>query len=162
MGRSAQPSKKVVNMGHPAQPSKKVVENHKRSLPALSHIGGRVIYTIVAWFVLALDVSPTSFFVSLFLFVLPVLMDCVHFGYEGWSIKKIIQIETSICIIWATFAILGLVGIFVVVPNDGVLCIVTSDKFIGFTTPMISVSHIWGFLGSIVGITVADLMCRRR
>ena len=91
MGRSAQPNKKVVNMGHPAQPSKKVVENHKRSLPALSHIGGRVIYTIVAWFVLALDVSPTSFFVSLFLFVLPVLMDCIHFGYEGWSIKKIID-----------------------------------------------------------------------
>ena len=162
MGRSAQPNKKVVNMGHPAQPSKKVVENHKRSLPSLSHIGGRVIYTIVAWFVLALDVSPTSFFVSLFLFVLPVLMDCIHFGYEGWSIKKIIQIETSICIIWATFAILGLVGIFVVVPNDGVLCIVTSDKFIGFTTPMIPVSYIWGCLGSIVGITVADLMCRRR
>ena len=93
-------------MGSPAQQRKKVVEDHKRSFSSLSHIAGRVIYTIVAWFVLALDVSPTSFFVSLFLFVLPVLMDCIYFGYEGWSIKQVIQIETYICIIWATFSIL--------------------------------------------------------
>ena len=50
---------------------------------ALFHLWVRFIYTIIAWAVLAKSVSSTSFFVSLFLFVVPVLMDCVQFGFAG-------------------------------------------------------------------------------
>ena len=151
-----------MHMRRPAQTKKRGQEDHKKNFLALSHIGGRFIYTVVAWFVLALDVSPTSFFVSLFLFILPILMDCISFGYKGWSKEKTIRIETAICMFWATFAILGLFGIFVVVPNHGALCIVTSKSFIGFSTPMIPVSYIWNCLGSVVLITAVDLVCRDR
>nr|DAK26748.1 MAG TPA: hypothetical protein [Caudoviricetes sp.] len=64
--------------------------------------------------------------------------------------------------LWSSFSILGLVGIFVVIPIDNVLCVTTSDSFIGFAAPIISVSRIWQLLGSIVFITIVDLTCRQR
>ena len=81
---------------------------------ALIHLGVRFIYTIIAWSVLAKGVSSTSFFVSLFLFVVPVLMDCVQFGFAGWSREWVVCIELVTCVLWLVFASLGLAGIFVI------------------------------------------------
>lgn len=141
---------------------KKAIEEYKNSFFALTHIGGRVIYSIVAWFVIALDVSPTSFFVSLFLFILPVAMDCTESLWKNVSIRSVIYTEFIVCAIWASFAILGLFSIFIVVPIDNVLYITTSGTFIGFTLPAISVSRVWQLLGSVVFFAVVDLMCRQR
>lgn len=138
------------------------IEEYRKSFFVLTHIGGRAIYSVVAWFVIALDVSPTSFFVSLFLFIFPVAMDCAESLWTNISIKTVTYIEFIICVFWSSFAILGLVGIFVIIPVDNVLYVTTSDSFIGFAAPIISVSRIWQLLGSVVFITIVDLVCRQK
>nr|DAK26749.1 MAG TPA: hypothetical protein [Caudoviricetes sp.] len=58
-------------MGRSSSKRQEDIVEYKKSFFTLAHIGGRTIYSIIAWFVIALDVSPTSFFVSLFLFIFP-------------------------------------------------------------------------------------------
>lgn len=130
---------------------------------SLIHLFGRAIYTIIAWFVLGTGISSTSFFVSLFLFIFPMLMDCIQFGFNGWSRRKIIFIESFICVGWALFSLLGLLGVFVITQKEGIFFVTTASSFIGFvgiTAPMLPIQWIWWLLGTIVFITIVDFACR--
>ena len=132
----------------------------KGRIVALIHLTIRMVYTIVAWAVLAKSISSTTFFVSLFLFVVPILMDCVSYSFVTWSRKWIIKLEIFICVICFLFALFGLANIFEVILVDEVYFISTSKDFIGFQGSLISVQYIWRILAVIPFITVVDFACR--
>lgn len=90
----------------------------KRRIVALIHLTIRMVYTIVAWAVLAKCISSTTFFVSLFLFVVPILMDCISYSFVTWSRKWITNIEILVCIICFLFALFGLTNILEVTLVD--------------------------------------------
>lgn len=68
-----------------------------------AHLGFRVGYTIVSWFVLGINVSKTAFFVSLFLFVLLLMMDCLKFTPINMIRKRIRNIEVMVSALWVIF-----------------------------------------------------------
>ncbi len=123
---------------------------------SLIHLGARAFYTSVGWFVMGKGIS-SSFFVSLFLFVFPILMDCIYYGFAGKSIKLIIKLETTISTLWALCAVLGLSGVLIVT-GDGFLTF--ADDFIGIEGAVVSTQCLWWLLGSIPFITWVDFSSR--
>ena len=132
----------------------------KGRIVALIHLTIRMVYTIVAWAVFAKSISSTTFFVSLFLFVVPILMDCVSYSFVTWSRKWITNIKISVCIVCFLFALFGLTNILEVTLVDEIYFISTSKDFIGFQSSLISVQYIWRILAVIPFITVVDFACR--
>lgn len=127
---------------------------------ALIHLTVRFIYTFVAWAVLAKGINSTSFFVSLFLFIVPVFMDCIQFGFAGWSRRWVVIVEFVVCLAWLLFALFGLAGIFIVSLDEGVYIVTTASDFIGFQIPSFPIQWIWFMLASLPFITGIDFACR--
>lgn len=146
-------------MASRAQQKKKISEDKQKSFMALVHLCGRAAYITVGWFILGMGIS-TSFFVSMFLFVFPMLLDCLQFLLAGWSRKTIIISEIAFCWICLVFASLGIASVFIIVPDGGVFYITTSSNFVGFSLSPISVTYIWKLLGFIVIMPVIDYACR--
>lgn len=126
---------------------------------ALVHLTVRLIYTIMAWAFLAKGIS-TTFFVSLFLFVVPVLMDCAQFGLEGWSRRGIIKYETLVCLLWTVFAFLGLIGMFVISVEDGLYLVKTASDILMPDLYLFNVRSVWMALGTVPLITIIDFASR--
>lgn len=123
---------------------------------ALLHLFVRAFYTSVGWFVLGKGIT-TSFFVSLFLFVVPVLMDCFQYGFAGWSKRWIVKVELFICGLWLLFASLGITTIFIVTED----CFVAAaSDFVGFQGKLLSAQWVWWLLSVLPFITWMDFACR--
>ncbi len=137
----------AIRLGH-AEFANKVI--------ALLHLFVRACYTTVGWFVLGKGIT-TAFFVSLFLFVVPVFMDCFQYGFVGWSKRWIVKIELFVCGLWLLFSSLGLTTIFIVTED----CFVTvASDFVGFQGKLLSAQWVWRLLGVLPFITWADFACR--
>lgn len=74
---------------------------------AFAHLGFRFCYTVIAWFVLGRGINETSFFVSLNLFVVPILMDCLKFTPTTRVRMYIRRAEISVCGFWFCFPFWG-------------------------------------------------------
>ena len=128
----------------------------KGRIVSLIHLAARAFYTLVGWFVLGKGIT-SSFFVSTFLFVFPILMDCVYYGFLGWSRRWVILIETLVSVAWSVFSLLGLFGVIAIKENG----IVTfADDFTVISGLSISVNDLWWWLGSILFITCVDFSSR--
>lgn len=123
---------------------------------SLIHLGARAFYTSIGWFVIGKGIG-SSFFVSLFLFVFPILMDCIYYGFVGRSRKSIIAIETIISVLWALCAVLGLSGV-VIVTGGGFVTF--ADDFIGIKGAVVSTQCLWWLLSSVPFITWVDFSSR--
>lgn len=128
----------------------------KARVVSLIHLGARAFYTCIGWFVLG-KAESASLFASLFLFVFPILMDCIYYGFLGRSRRLVIITETLVSIAWAMVSILGLLGVLVI--NDTNL-IMFADNFTVIPGITISMQHLWLFLGSIPFITCVDFSSR--
>ena len=122
---------------------------------ALIHLSVRAFYNSVGWFVLGMDITPT-FFVSLCLYVVPILMDSYYYSFSRWSKAKVVTGEIAICLLWTFIAALGLIGIIAVRDTQ----IVVSRSFIVLQGLSIPVQYVWLLLGSIPIFTWIDFGCR--
>ena len=128
----------------------------------VAHLGFRVIYTFIAWMVLAKGISESAFFVSVFLFALPVLMDCLKFTSTEKARRWIMWGEIAVSGCWCIIALLGMLGILLVQEVNGLLMISTSTEFIGFNFGMMPVEKIWRWLGTVLVVTIVDWLCGMR
>ena len=128
----------------------------KARVVSLIHLGARAFYTSVGWFVIGKGIS-SSFFVSLFLFVFPILMDCIYYGFIGRSRKIVIMAETLTSVLWALCAILGLSGVITMPSSDFVAF---ADDFVGIEGITVPTQNLWWSLGSIPFITWVDVASR--
>lgn len=124
----------------------------KGRIISLIHLAARAFYTSIGWFVLGNGIT-SSFFASLFLFVFPILMDCVYYGFLGWSRRLVIVVETSVSVAWALFSLLGLFGVLVIKNNT---LVTFSDDFAAIQGFAVSIQLLWWLLGSIPFITWVD------
>lgn len=127
----------------------------------VAHLGFRFAYTVLAWIVLAKGISANTFFVSMFLFVLPVFMDCLKFVPTTNLRRKINKAEIFVTGFWCVIAILGLFGIFVVEQVEENFIITTAPDFSGFKIEYFSVVIVWRFLISVVAVTMVDWLTTR-
>lgn len=127
----------------------------KDRLVALVHLSVRAFYNSVGWFVLGMDVTST-FFVSLCLYVVPILMDSYYYSFSRWSKVNIVTKEIAVCLVWTFIAVLGAFGIFAVKDN----MIVVASNFVAFQDISIPVKWLWWALGTIPVITWIDFGCR--
>ena len=128
----------------------------KGRIVSLIHLAARAFYTLIGWFVLGNGIT-SSFFVSLFLFVFPILMDCVYYGFLGCSRRVVIAVETLVSVAWAVFSLLGLFGVLVIKEGTSVIF---SDSFAAIQGFSISTQFLWWLLGSILFITCVDFSSR--
>ena len=110
-----------------------------------AHLGFRVFYTVIAWFVLGFKVNE-GFFLAMCFFALPVFMDCLKFTPLNKKRKRIRFAEILFSGTLFAISIIGVIGIYAVEKVDGTWQIVTKD-FIGY------------WLGFIVIITMVDWLC---
>lgn len=138
-------------------------KDNKRSerKPSSLHLFGRMIYTFVAWTILGIGITPTSFFPSVCLFVAPVMMDCVQFYYNGWIKKKFVLPEAIFCSIWTIFTLSGLLGALVVVQKGDDLFISIANNYIVRPSFLVPIWLIWTFLLSVPVVTMADFGSRK-
>ena len=116
----------------------------------------RVAYTIIAWCFLGYGINE-GFFVSAFLFILPILMDCCRFTPITDVRKKIWRGELTVLVIWCMLALLGIIKVFVLQEADNTWGVVTSEGFIGFQLPFIPLSYVWWALSTVVFAASIDL-----
>ena len=124
-----------------------------------AHLGFRLAYTILAWFVLGIGATDRGFFVAVFLFVLPVLMDCMKFTPQTKARTVIKHIEIFIAATWSILSLLGLAGVLIVNPTETDVVIGTASNFIGFKLSGVPIQHVWISLFSVTFITAVDWFC---
>lgn len=127
----------------------------------LAHLGVRFLYTLIAWFILGMGIKEGSFFVSLNLFVIPILMDCWKFLPCTTIRSRIRNAELLICWTWCLFSVLGMMGIFIITKVGDSYFLGTAKDFIGFQFSGLDLKYIWQGTASITGVTLVDWMCNR-
>lgn len=140
--------------------SKKAFVDNENKVVDLIHLFMRVIYTFLAWFVLGKGISSSTFFVSMFLFVFPILLDYLQFYFSGWSRRWLLNAEVLICTIWFMVSLTGLTGVLTVQIEDSHYIISAASDFIGFQGDVISVKSLWWFLGIMPFLATMDFACR--
>ena len=123
-----------------------------------AHLFFRVLYTVVSWFVLAINIG-SGWFTAVFLFVLPIFMDCLKFNPKSNIRKSIKYFELLITSLWCIFAILGLIGVCQVSSDNKM--IETTDGFIGFSMTGVPIDGLWYGLGSVLLVTLVDWFCSK-
>ena len=147
-------------MSRSVKQKNELVNNNSKAID-LIHLLMRVVYTILAWYVLGKGISSSTFFVSMFLFVFPILLDYLQFYFSGCSRQWLLNIEVFVCIVWFIFSLLGLTGIFVVQMYNDKYLISTAADFIGFQGNVISLQRLWWLLGTMPFFAAMDFACRR-
>ncbi len=128
---------------------------------AFAHLGVRFCYTFVAWIVLGKGINETSFFVSLNLFVIPILMDCLKFSPTTKIRICIRAVELIVCSFWFVFSVLGMMGVFVVAISEEQYILKTATDFIGFQIVGIDLRCIWWGVSSVTFVTLVDWLYKR-
>ena len=93
-------------------------------------------------------------FAAMFLFTVPLFMDCVKFTPLTVLREYIRIVELTITGIWCVLSILGLFGVFTI--NEASMTISTSENFIGFSLSGIPISMLWLCMGTVFLVTVVD------
>ena len=122
-----------------------------------AHLGFRLFYTLIAWFVLGFKVNE-GFFLAMCFFALPVFMDCLKFTPLNKKRKRIIVVEELVSGITFLISLIGVIGIYAIEKSGESWIIVTKD-FIGYLPSGFDVAVMWWLLGSIVLITMVDWFC---
>lgn len=122
----------------------------------VSHLGWRVVYTLIAWIALAWDVQEgTSFFTSVFLFSLPLFMEYLRFSPDKkWRIHMK-KIQYRICGFFVLVGLFGMKGMFYIEETDKYKSIVLSPKF-PFGNSFIGFDNGWLIIGILVFLTIVD------
>lgn len=120
---------------------------------AAAHLGFRMVHSLLSWCVLGMDVGR-GLFAAMFLFTVPVFMDCLKFTPLTVYRTYIRAVELFVTGMWCIISILGLFGILVV--NEVNMTINTSENFIGFYLGEIQISTVWLYMGSVFLVTVVD------
>ena len=128
---------------------------------AFAHLGFRFGYTLIAWFVLGKGINETSFFVSLNLFVVPILIDCLKFSPTTKIRKYIRQAELFVCGFWFLFSVLGMMGVLIVAKSGDQYLLSTAEDFIGFQLTGIDLRCIWRLVASVTLVTLIDWLFKR-
>ena len=122
-----------------------------------AHLGFRVFYTLIAWFVLGFKVNE-GFFLAMCFFALPVFMDCLKFTPLNKIRKKIIILETVVSGILFLISLIGVIGIYVI-ENSGESWYIVTNNFVGYLPSGFDVAIMWYLLGLVVFITMVDWLC---
>lgn len=126
----------------------------------LAHLGFRFAYTCIAWFILGMGISEgTSFFVSIALFAMPLLMDYLKFNPRDKMRIRIKTIEIIVVGFWVIVGVLGSFGVFEIIKLNGEFILKTSDKFIAMKYINVKLSDLWFWIGSSVCIAAVDWVC---
>ena len=128
---------------------------------AFAHLGFRFCYTVIAWFVLGRGFNETSFFVSLNLFVVPILMDCLKFTPTTRVRMYIRRAEIFVCGFWFLFSVLGMTGVFTVIKLGDQYLLSTAEDFIGFYLSGIDLRYVWRAVVSVTFVTLIDWLFKR-
>lgn len=128
---------------------------------AFAHLGFRFCYTVIAWFVLGRGINETSFFVSLNLFVIPILMDCLKFTPTTRVRMYIRCAEIFVCGFWFLFSVLGMTGVFTVIKFGDQYLLSTAEDFIGFYLSEIDLRYVWRAVVSVTFVTLIDWLFKR-
>lgn len=120
---------------------------------AAAHLGFRMVHSLLSWCVLGMDIGR-GLFAAMFLFTVPLFMDCVKFTPLTVLREYIRIVELTITGIWCVLSILGLFGVFTI--NEASMTISTSETFIGFSLSGIPISTLWLCMGTVFLVTVVD------
>lgn len=120
---------------------------------AAAHLGFRMVHSLLSWCVLGMDIGR-GLFAAMFLFTVPLFMDCVKFTPLTVLREYIRIVELTITGIWCVLSILGLFGVFTI--NEASMTISTSENFIGFSLSGIPISTLWLCMGTVFLVTVVD------
>jgi len=125
----------------------------------VAHIGFRFLYTLIAWFVLGLGIVPgRSFFVSLFLFTVPLFMDYCKFRPTSRTRKVFRWIGIISTGAWLGASIIGLSGIVSVTQLPGLegLWVTVSKDYIVDGGASWPINGIWYCMAFNALLTGAD------
>lgn len=122
-----------------------------------AHLGFRVFYTFIAWFVLGYKVNE-GFFLAMCFFALPVFMECLKFTPLSKTRKIVIMAETIISGLLFALSLIGVTGIYELKRNGDSWQILTTN-FVGFLPSGFDISVMWWILGLICVITCVDWIC---
>lgn len=121
-------------------------------------LGVRVVLTVVAWLVLAFKVQPGSgYFVSLFLFATPLIVDYVAFEPDGILRKLCWKIAIAAAGIWAVIGFMGGIGLIAIENTANGLVISSSSDFIYSIAP-VSLERFHSLLLVSVVFTLVDFI----
>lgn len=122
-----------------------------------ANLNFRFVYTLIAWLVLGLGIAPgISFFSSMILFSLPLLMDYCKFRPDnGWRLY-LRNFAFSSCLFWVILGICGLVGILSVKDMNHLLLIRVSDNYIILKGLVFPLKYVWLGMGINMIITSVD------
>ncbi|WP_156040127.1 hypothetical protein [Alicyclobacillus macrosporangiidus] len=130
--------------------------SHSADKPTkFAHLGFRIIYTFISWVVLGKSVvEGQSFFVSVFLFAIPLLMDYLKFDTSDR--RWIRNTGIAVSMVWVVFSLMGLFGVLSIVSTKMGFVVMVSKDYIQFAGMSCSLSFVWWLLLSCVSLTVFD------
>lgn len=124
-------------------------------------LGWRVIVIVIAWVVLAWRVEPgTGYFVSLFLFATPLIVDYTSFEPDDRLRKWCHNVAIGAAIVWAFIGFMGGVGLFAIEKAADGFLIYTSPDFIYSLRP-IPLVHFHSLVLISVALALIDFVAYR-
>lgn len=123
----------------------------------VASLGWRILYTFISWLVLGEGILPgRGFFVSLILFIFPLLMDYLKFVPDTGFRSFLRYAGIIISSVWLLIGIIGTFGILSIVDSQHHLRIMIDQNYIVLGGASFPVSIIWWFIGINVVLTVVD------
>ncbi|PHV72198.1 hypothetical protein CS063_01615 [Sporanaerobium hydrogeniformans] len=131
----------------------------------IANLGFRVIYTFVSWLWLGYGVTDgNAFFVSLGLFIVPLLIDYLSFIPQENTRKWMKVFEISICIGVLIFAYIGISGSINIINDGNNLVMIPTSNHLAFkgTNFKINISIVYYLLLIFVLCTGIDWIATPR
>jgi|SRR5579875_615388 len=123
----------------------------------VAYLGWRFLYTLIAWAILAKGiVVGDSFFVSLFLFSIPLFMDYFKFKPDTYIRRIIRSIGIWSCGIWVVLSVISFAGILTVVTINNQLMVSVAKDYLADAGAKFPILDIWYCMAFNVLLTGAD------
>ncbi len=120
-----------------------------------AHLGFRSLYTLIAWLAIGKVVfQGQGFFVSVFLFIIPLFMDYLKFDTPDRRWLRRTGITTSV--IWIIFSFSGLINILAVSSSKIGLVVMVAKDYIAFRGVSVPIEFIWLLMLTSVALTTFD------
>lgn len=114
----------------------------------------RAGYTIFAWFILAHNVNSNGFFLAMFCFVTPILIDCCDTESSSAIPVRFRLAEIIFLGALMFMSLLGISGVYAL-KGVGETARITAVNFIGLL-PSFSIGEMWWILSSVPFVTALD------
>ncbi len=122
-----------------------------------AHLGWRFIISFLSWILLGMNISEgRSFFTSLAIFILPLLVDYYRYEPIGKLRKLMTDIAKGVNWLFMIVACLGLFGVVGISDVEGTLCLVTAGDFVYSNFCIVSIRTFWWLLIISVFICCVD------